>query len=71
MKTFEIDAKESSTRWSYNKGRISLSFDAEPREVAELLTVEDVIAHFDAEELLDAIGIEKVKAHFGLVDEDA
>ena len=70
MKTFTLSAKDVITNYSYERNKVSLSFDAEISEVAELLQVNDVIEHFDNDDLLEAIGSEKVKAYFGLVDED-
>lgn len=70
MKTFEIIVTEATTRGAGNRREIELTFDTQEHLVAELLTVKDVIEHFDLAELLDAIGSEKAKEHFGLVDED-
>lgn len=71
MKTFTLSAKVVITNYSYERNKVSLSFDAEISEVAELLEVNDVIENFDNDDLLEAIGSEKAKAYFGLVDEDA
>lgn len=71
MKTFTLSAKDVITNYSYERNKVSLSFDAEISEVAELLEVNDVIENFDNDDLLEAIGSEKAKAYFGLVDEDA
>ena len=67
MKTFTLNAKEVATNYSYERNKVSLSFDAEVSEVAELLEVKDVIDNFDKDDLLEAIGSERAKEYFGLV----
>ena len=71
MKTFEIVVEEAILRGTGNRREVALTFDTQEHLVAELLTVADVVKHFDLEELLDEIGADKAKEHFGLVDEDA
>jgi|GEM_PF-5353095 hypothetical protein len=71
MKTFEIVVEEAICRGTGNRREVALTFDTQEHLVAELLTVKDVVEHFDHDELLDAIGSYKAKAYFGLVDEDA
>lgn len=71
MKTFEIVVEEAILRGTGNRREVALTFDTQEHLVAELLTVKDVVAHFEHDELLDAIGSDKAKAYFGLVDEDA
>lgn len=70
MKTFEIVVTEAILRGTGNRREVELTFDTQEHLVAELLTITDVVAHFDLGELLDAIGSEKAKEHFGLVDDE-
>lgn len=71
MRVFEINAQEATISSTYIKGKIALSFYADTDEVAALLSLDAIIANFSAEDLLDWIGADKAKEHFGLVDEDA
>lgn len=71
MKTFEIVVEEAICRGTGSRREVALTFDTQEHLVAELLTVADVVAHFDLGELLDEIGSDKAKEYFGLVDEDA
>lgn len=72
MKTFNIKVEEVIVRDSRNAiGEIDLTFDTQESLVFELLSIKDVISHFDHDELLDAIGSDKAKEYFGIVDEDA
>jgi len=70
MKTFEIVVEEAILRGTGNRREVALTFDTQEHLVAELLTVKDVVEHFDHDDLLDAIGSDKAKEYFGLVDED-
>lgn len=40
--------------------------DVDPTEVIEHLRLTDIIRHFGDEKLLDEIGIDEAKSHFGL-----
>lgn len=40
-----------------------------PKEVLDQFTIEEIIDHFDWSEILDAIGIDKCKEHFDLIEE--
>ena len=71
MKTFEIVVEEAILRGTGNRREVALTFDTQEHLVAELLTVKDVVGHFDHDELLEEIGSDKAKAYFGLVDDDA
>ena len=55
MKTFEIVVEEAICRGTENRREVELTFDTQEHRVADLLTVKDVVAHFDHDELLDAI----------------
>jgi hypothetical protein len=69
MKTFNIKVTEVIVRDSRNaRDEIDLTFDTQEHLILELLTVDDVVAHFDHEELLKAIGIEKAKEYWVLAD---
>ena len=71
MKTFELEVKEATVKHCYTRGRVALSFEAEPGDVAKLLTMQEVVASFDVAELLDAIGMDAAMANFGLVPEES
>ena len=70
MQTFNLVVSEAMQRGTNNRRELELTFDTDANLVAELLTVTDILDHFDHADLLDKIGVEEVKAHFGLVDSD-
>lgn len=68
MKTFNIKVTEVIVRDSrHARDEIDLTFDTQEHLVAELFTVKDVVAHFDHEDLLKAIGMDKAKEYWNLV----
>ena len=68
MKTFNIKVTEVIVRDSrHARDEIDLTFDTQEHLVAELLTVKDVVAHFDQEDLLKSIGMDKAKEYWNLV----
>ena len=69
MKTFNIQPKEAIVR-PYSGNYVDLYFDADVSDVADLLTVEEFVGCFSASDILEIIGIEAAKAHFGLVEEE-
>ena len=67
MKTFEIVVEEAICRGTGNRSEVALTFDTQEHLVAELLTVKDVVAHFNHEDLLKAIGMDEAKEYWNLV----
>lgn len=48
----------------------TIRFSAKHADVLDNFSVADIAAHFDTAELLDQIGVEECKEHFGLVEEE-
>jgi len=68
MKTFEIETSGVATIGSFTMKKVLISFDAEPSDIAEKLTAEEVVSALGSDAILAAIGEDKAKIHFGLVD---
>ncbi len=69
MKTFEIEASGVATVGSFTMKKVLISFDAEPSNVAEKLTAQEIVSALGTDALLEVIGEDKAKAYFGLVPE--
>ena len=70
MKTFEIEASGVAVVGSFTMKKVLISFDAEPSDVAEKLTAEEIIAALGSDSILAAIGEERARIYFGLVNGD-
>lgn len=68
MKTFEIEASGVATVGSFTMKKVLISFDAEPSDVAEKLTAQEVVSALGADAILEAIGADKAKIYFGLME---
>lgn len=67
--TFNASNVQISRSWSGQK--VDVTVDVEIRSYLEPLTEKQIVANVDEDELLAAIGLEKVKRYFGLIEADA
>jgi len=61
----DLDVKEVFITGSGNEIRVKLE-DAVIVEVLDHFTIEDILRHFDKAEIMDEIGEDKFKEHFGI-----
>ncbi len=69
MKNLAFKAKTVNTSWSYqNYVEVELEIEEANNWVLDNFSIEEVLKHFDKDEILEEIGIDYIKEYFDLKD---
>ncbi len=70
MKTFTVDAEAIEIN-ADSRLKVRLQFDAEPSALLEDISVDDIVANVDVDDLLKRIGKDAAAAYWDLTDAEA